>query len=372
MIVIGTRPEAIKLCPLVRELEKSQSIEVVVCTTGQHREMLRQVLDIFRVAPRYDLGVMKTGQTLFDITEAVLTGIRDVCLSEKPDAVLVQGDSTSAFAAALASFYLRIPVGHVEAGLRTGDIYSPYPEEFNRQSIGLAARWHFAPTETARKNLLREGKDPARVYVTGNTGIDALSTTVSESYSHPALDWAKGCRMILVTAHRRENLGAPMRAIFRGIRRVAEEFDDVRIVYPVHPNPAVRKAAAEELGGCGRILLTEPLDVLSFHNLMARSYLILTDSGGVQEEAPHLGKPVLVMRDTTERVEGVEAGSLRLVGTEEESVYEGCRALLTSPEACRKMSRTSNPYGDGRASVRIRRILEEALSETACSATVNA
>ena len=358
MLVFGTRPEAIKMCPLVKEIQKSKIIEPVVCVTGQHKEMLRQVLDIFQVTPDYNLAVMKPGQDLYDITSAVLLGMRDILAQEKPDVVLVHGDTSTAYASAAAAFYQQIPVGHVEAGLRTYNLYSPYPEEFNRQSIGLLAAWHFAPTEKARENLIREGKNPETIFVTGNTGIDALQTTVRSDYDHPTLRWAQGSRLLLITAHRRENLGAPMHDMFRAIRRIVEEFEDVKAVYPVHLNPLVKQAAEDELSGCARIRLVEPMDAFAFHNVMARSYLILTDSGGIQEEAPALKKPVLVMRDTTERPEGVAAGTLRLVGTEEETIYRECRNLLQNPAAYRQMSAAANPYGDGKASARIREALE--------------
>ncbi len=363
MLVFGTRPEAIKMCPLALELRKSRKLETVVCVTGQHREMLRQVLDIFGVEPARDLEVMKPGQDLTDITSEVLTGMREIYMQEKPDVVLVHGDTTTASASAIAAFYQQIPIGHVEAGLRTYDLYSPYPEEFNRQAIGIIAKYHFAPTEDARQHLLREGKDPGHIYVTGNTGIDALMTTIREDYSDPIFEWAAGSRLLTITAHRRENLGEPMHEMFRAIRRIVEKYPDVKAVYPVHLNPAVREIARAELEGCDRIRLIEPMAVDGFHNLLHRSYLILTDSGGIQEEAPSLGKPVLVMRNTTERPEGVEAGTLELTGTEEESIYAACDRLLNNPEAYRKMSEAKNPYGDGKASVRIRKILEEELGE---------
>lgn len=357
MLIFGTRPEAIKMCPLALELKKRPGVRTLVCVTGQHRGMLQQVLDAFGIVPDYDLAIMKEQQTLFDITVRVLEGIRGVLEKEKPDVVLVHGDTTTTFVSALACFYLQIPVGHVEAGLRTYDIYSPWPEEFNRQGVGIVARWNFAPTRGSRDNLIREGKKPEHIFVTGNTVIDALKTTVKENYTHPDLDWAAGSRLILITAHRRENLGAPMHAMFRAIRRVMEEHPDVKALYPIHMNPLVRAAAAEELGGCERIRLTEPMDVLDCHNVMARSYLILTDSGGIQEEAPSLGKPVLVMRDTTERPEGIEAGTLRLVGTDEETIYREFTNLLDDPEAYRKMAHAENPYGDGHACERIADIL---------------
>ena len=360
MLVFGTRPEAIKMCPLVNELKsRPDEFETAVCVTGQHREMLDQVLEVFGVEPDHDLAVMKPGQTLFDITCDVLLKIRSVLEEERPDAVLVHGDTTTSFAAALAAFYLQIPVGHVEAGLRTRNLASPWPEEFNRQAVDVASRWWFAPTETSRQNLLDEAKPDGRIFVTGNTGIDALRTTVRDGYSHPELGWAEGSRLILITAHRRENLGEPMHRMFRAIRRVMEERPDTKAVYPIHMNPQVRKAAHEELDGFDRLKIIDPLEVVDFHNFMARSYLILTDSGGIQEEAPSLGKPVLVMRDTTERPEGVAAGTLRLVGTEEEAICREFSRLLDDPEEYRAMSRASNPYGDGHASERISIILEK-------------
>lgn len=358
MLVFGTRPEAIKMCPLVNELKsRPGDFETVVCVTGQHREMLDQVLDAFDVVPDHDLAVMKPGQTLFDVTSDVLLKIRAALEKECPDAVLVHGDTTTSFAAALAAFYMQIPIGHVEAGLRTRNFYSPWPEEFNRQAVDVVSHWYFAPTETSRQNLLDEAKPDERIWVTGNTGIDALRTTVRDDYSHPLLDWAGDSRLVLVTAHRRENLGEPMHHMFRAIRRVMEEHPDVKAIYPIHMNPKVRKAAHEELDSFDRLRIVEPLDVLDFHNFMARSHLILTDSGGVQEEAPGLGKPVLVMRDTTERPEGVAAGTLRLVGTDENLIYKEFSRLLNSAEDYRTMSRASNPYGDGHASERIASIL---------------
>ena len=357
MLVFGTRPEAIKMCPLVRELQKRDGIECIVCVTGQHRSMLDQVLNVFEVKPDYDLSIMKENQNLFDITMSVLPGIRDVLIKEKPDVMLVHGDTTTSFAAALAGFYCLVPVGHVEAGLRTYDIMAPYPEEFNRQATGIVCRYHFAPTSTARNHLLREGKRPETIFVTGNTVIDALRTTVKEDYRHPELEWAKGSRLVLLTAHRRENLGVPMKNMFRAIRRVVDETEDVKVIYPVHLNPRVREAAAEAFGDCGRFHLIPPMDVLDFHNFMARSYMVLTDSGGIQEEAPSFGKPVLVMRDTTERPEGVQAGTLKLVGTEEETIYQAFKKLLTDTAAYQEMSCAVNPYGDGHASERIADIL---------------
>ena len=314
MLSFGTRPEAIKMCPLVNELKKRKGMEVIVCVTGQHRQMLDQVLEAFQVVPDYDLSIMKDRQTLFDVTTSILNRIKLVLEEVKPDVVLVHGDTSTTFATALACFYLQIPVGHVEAGLRTYNIYSPYPEEFNRQAVGILAKYNFAPTEMSKNNLLKEGKKEESIYITGNTAIDALKTTIREDYKHPELEWAEGSRLIMITAHRRENLGEPMHHMFRAIRRIIEEHPDVKAIYPIHMNPVVRQTANEELGGCDRIRIIEPLDVLDFHNFLSRSYMILTDSGGIQEEAPSLGKPVLVMRDTTERPEGIKAGTLKLVG----------------------------------------------------------
>lgn len=359
MLVFGTRPEAIKMCPLVNELKTRESMITKVCVTGQHRQMLDQVLEIFGVIPDYDLSIMKDKQTLFDITTNILNKIKEVLEREKPNVVLVHGDTSTTFATALACFYMQIPVGHVEAGLRTYNIYSPYPEEFNRQAVGIVATYNFAPTNLSKENLLKEGKNAESIYVTGNTAIDALKTTVREDYTHPVLDWAKGSRLITLTAHRRENLGKPMHQMFRAIRRIVDETPDVKVIYPIHMNPVVRKAADEELGNDDRIKIIEPLDVLDFHNFLSRSYLILTDSGGIQEEAPSLGKPVLVMRDTTERPEGVKAGTLKLVGTEEETIYNEFKKLLNDKSEYEKMSKASNPYGDGFACKRIADVLEE-------------
>ena len=360
MLVFGTRPETIKMCPLVNELKSRKSIETVVCVTGQHRQMLDQVLNAFSVVPDYDLSVMKDKQTLFDITVSILDRIKEVLQTVKPDVVLVHGDTSTTFVTALACFYLQIPVGHVEAGLRTYDIFSPYPEEFNRQAVGIVASYHFAPTDLSRNNLIREGKPESKIFVTGNTAIDALKTTVREDYAHPELEWADGSRLIMITAHRRENLGEPMHHMFRAIRRVMDEHPDVKAIYPIHMNPVVRKAADEELGNCDRIHIIEPLEVLDFHNFLACSFMILTDSGGIQEEAPSLGKPVLVMRDTTERPEGIKAGTLKLVGTDEETIYQNFKTLLESPQEYDKMAKASNPYGDGTASKQIADILERA------------
>lgn len=358
MVVFGTRPEAIKMCPLVKELKTRDNLETIVCVTGQHKEMLEQVLNAFDVVPDYDLSIMKEKQTLFDVTINILDKMKEVLEEVKPDVVLVHGDTSTTFVTALACFYLQIPVGHVEAGLRTYNIFSPYPEEFNRQAVGIMANYHFAPTEMSKENLIKEGKDASTIYITGNTAIDALKTTVRKDYTHEQLDWASDSRLIMITAHRRENLGAPMRNMFRAIKRIVEEFPDIKAIYPIHMNPVVREAANEILGDNDRIRIIEPLEVLDFHNFLANSHLILTDSGGIQEEAPSLGKPVLVMRDTTERPEGVEAGTLKLVGTEEEVIYENFKLLLEDEEEYTRMSVASNPYGDGLASKRIADILE--------------
>ena len=358
MLVFGTRPEAIKMCPLVNELKTRDGIETIVCVTGQHRQMLDQVLETFGVVPDYDLSIMKDKQTLFDITTNILEKIKTVLENVKPDVVLVHGDTSTTFVTALACFYLQIPVGHVEAGLRTYNIYSPYPEEFNREAVGIISSYNFAPTPLSRDNLLREGKKAETIYVTGNTVIDAMQHTVREDYTHPELDWVGDCKLIFITAHRRENLGQPMHNMFRAIRRVLDEHPNCKAVYPIHMNPVVRQAADEELGGCDRIHIIEPIEVFDCHNFEARSYLCLTDSGGIQEECPSYGVPVLVMRDTTERPEGVEAGTLKLVGTDEETIYNAFTELLENKEAYEKMSHACNPYGDGKACKRIADILE--------------
>ncbi len=408
LIVFGTRPEAIKMCPLVKELKTRATLETIVCVTGQHRQMLDQVLEAFDVVPDYDLSVMKDKQTLFDVTQNILEKMKEVLEEVKPNVVLVHGDTSTTFVTALACFYLQIPVGHVEAGLRTYDIYSPFPEEFNRQATGIVAKYHFAPTEISKNNLLKEGKKAADIYVTGNTAIDALKTTVKEDYHHSVLDWVGKSRLIMLTAHRRENLGEPLKQMFRAIKRIVDEHSDIKVIYPIHMNPLVREAANSILGNHDRIRIIEPLEVLDFHNFLNKhsdikviypihmnplvreaansilgnhdririieplevldfhnflnkAYLILTDSGGIQEEAPSLGKPVLVMRDTTERPEGVAAGTLKLVGTDEEVIYENFKLLLNNEEEYKKMSQASTPYGDGRASERIADILEATL-----------
>jgi len=361
MVVFGTRPEAIKMCPLVIELKNRSDMQVILCVTGQHREMLEQVLDAFKIEPDYDLSIMKEKQTLFDVTVNILEKIKHVLEAERPDVVLVHGDTSTTFVTALACFYLLIPVGHVEAGLRTYNVFSPYPEEFNRQAVSIISKFNFAPTEMSKNNLISEGKSPETVFVTGNTAIDALRTTVRRDYSHPELEWARGKRLIIITAHRRENLGEPMHHMFHAIRRIIDEFDDVCAIYPIHMNPVVREAALQELGGCEKVHIIEPLDVVDFHNFLANSYMIITDSGGIQEEAPSLGKPVLVMRDTTERPEGIAAGTLKLVGTDEETIYSAFKELLLSKETYDKMSSASNPYGDGLACKRIADILSEKL-----------
>ncbi len=358
MLVFGTRPEAIKMCPLVNELKTRPGIETVVCVTGQHRQMLDQVLGTFRVVPDYDLSIMKDKQTLFDITTEILNRIRTVIEEVRPDVVLVHGDTSTTFVTALACYYMQVPVGHVEAGLRTYNIFSPYPEEFNRQAVGIISRYNFAPTRLAAEHLIREGKDPESIYITGNTVIDAMQHTVRPDYTHPELSWVGGDRLIFITAHRRENLGEPMHRMFRAIRRVLNEHPDCKAIYPIHMNPLVREAAAAELGDCDRIHIIEPIEVFDCHNFEARSYLCLTDSGGIQEECPSYGVPVLVMRDTTERPEGVDAGTLRLVGTDEETIYRAFTELLEDPAVYEAMSTACNPYGDGFASRRIADVLE--------------
>ncbi len=358
MLVFGTRPEAIKMCPLVLELKKRPSIHTVVCVTAQHRQMLDQVLSTFGVVPEYDLNIMKDRQTLFDITVGVLNGIKEVLEIERPDVVLVHGDTSTTFVTALVCFYLQISVGHVEAGLRTYDIYSPYPEEFNREAVSIVSQYNFAPTSLSRDNLLREGRKAENIYVTGNTVIDAMQHTVREDYTHPELDWVGDGKLIFITAHRRENLGEPMHHMFRAIRRVLDEHSECKAVYPIHMNPVVREAADAELSGCENIHIIEPIEVFDCHNFEARSFLCLTDSGGIQEECPSYGVPVLVMRDTTERPEGVEAGTLKLVGTDEETIYRAFKELLESREAYDVMSKSCNPYGDGHACERIADVLE--------------
>jgi len=357
MLVFGTRPEAIKMCPLVKELKKKSNIETIVCVTGQHREMLQQVLDCFEVVPDYNLDIMQEKQTLFDITVNIISKIKPVLEKEKPDVVLVHGDTTTTFITALCAFYMQIDVGHVEAGLRTYNLYSPYPEEFNRQGTGIIAKYNFAPTEMAKQNLLNEGKSQNSIYVTGNTAIDALKTTVKKNYTHPVLKWVGNEKLIVLTAHRRENLGKPLENMFTAIRKIVEEKEDIKVIYPVHKNPVVQETAKRILGDNEKIKLIEPLDVIDFHNILANSHLILTDSGGIQEEAPSLGKPVLVMRDTTERPEGIKAGTLKLVGTETEKIYTEIKKLLENQEEYEEMSKAVNPYGDGFASNRIADIL---------------
>lgn len=361
LFAFGTRPEAIKMCPVVNELMNRKVMQTVVCVTGQHRQMLDQVLEVFKIKPDYDLSIMKDKQTLFDITTNILHEIKVILEKEKPDVVLVHGDTSTTFAAALACFYLQIPVGHIEAGLRTYNIHSPFPEEFNRQAVSIISQYNFAPTELSKENLQREGKKSETIFVTGNTVVDALKTTVRDDYKHPELEWASDGRLILITAHRRENIGEPMKQMFRAIRRVLKEYPDVKAIYPIHMNPVIRETAESILGNEDRLHIIDPLDVLDFHNFLNRSYLILTDSGGIQEEAPSLGKPVLVMRDTTERPEGIAAGTLKLVGTDEETIYTNFKRLLENTEEYEKMSAASNPYGDGLASKRIADILESAI-----------
>lgn len=361
MLVFGTRPEAIKMCPLVQELKAREKFKTIVCVTGQHREMLDQVLAVFDVVADYDLSIMKEKQTLFDLTVNILEGMKKVLQVEKPDLVLVQGDTTTTFITGLAAFYLEIPLGHVEAGLRTYNIYAPYPEEFNRQATGILAKYNFPPTNISKNNLLNEGKDPASIFVTGNTVIDAFKTTIREEYRHEQLDWSADSHLILITAHRRENLGEPMRNMFKAIKRIINEYPELKAIYPIHMNPLVREIATEVFIDCDRIRIIEPLDVVDFHNFMAHSHLIITDSGGIQEEAPSLGKPVLLMRETTERPEAIKAGTVKLVGTDEETIYDNLKLLLDNKSEYEKMSQAINPYGDGYASKRIADILENEL-----------
>ena len=354
MSIFGTRPEAIKMAPLVKELENRNEIESIVCVTAQHRQMLDQVLETFDIKPDYDLNIMKQGQTLSDITTRTLLGLENVIKEVQPDIILVHGDTTTTFAGALAAFYNQVAIGHVEAGLRTNDKYSPFPEEMNRQMVDCMTDMYFAPTDISKENLLKENIEEDKIYVTGNTAIDAMSTTIDENYSHKELEWIKeNEKMILLTAHRRENLGEPMRNIFKAIRRIVDEFSDVKVIYPIHLNPKVRSVAKEIFADCDKVKLIEPLEVFDFHNFQNKSYIILTDSGGIQEEAPSLGKPVLVLRDTTERPEGIKAGTLKLVGTDEETIYEETKKLLLDRTEYEKMSHASNPYGDGNASKRI-------------------
>lgn len=359
MLVFGTRPEAVKMCPLIIELKKSDNFEVVVCVTGQHKEMLSQVLECFHVIPDYNLDIMKKGQTLTDITVKVLIGVREVLNKEKPDLVLVHGDTTTTYAAAMAAFYEKVAIGHVEAGLRTYDLESPYPEEFNRQVVSIMAKYHFAPTVLARDNLIREGKQPDSIYVTGNTAIDAMKYTVNETFEHPLLDWGKNSRLILLTTHRRENTGEAMVNIFLAVNKIIQNYQDVKVVFPVHKNPDIRKLVDQYLGNCDRIRIVEPLQLDEMHNIISKTYLVMTDSGGLQEEAPAYDKPVLVLRNTTERPEGVEAGTLRLVGTDSKQIYKACSELLDDTMCYQTMSQAKNPYGDGTASVQIRKIIEE-------------
>ena len=361
--IFGTRPEAIKMAPLIKELESRKEIKSIVCVTAQHREMLDQVLDTFKIKPDYDLNIMQQGQTLGDITTRALNGLEKVVKNVKPDIVLVHGDTTTTFAGALAAFYNGVSIGHVEAGLRTNDKYAPFPEEMNRQMVDCLSDLYFAPTKLSKENLLKENKDEKKIFVTGNTVIDAMSTTITDDYTHPALDWIKQDeRMILLTAHRRENLGEPMHHIFKAIRRIVDEFSDVKVIYPIHMNPLVREVAQEIFANCDKVKLIEPLEVFDFHNFQNKAYLILTDSGGIQEEAPSLGKPVLVLRDTTERPEGIEAGTLKLVGTDEEKIYNETKKLLTNQNEYKKMSQATNPYGDGHASKYIVDIIIDTLN----------
>lgn len=362
MVVFGTRPEAIKMCPLIHELKSRDGVEVRVCVTGQHREQLDQVLNVFGVVPDYDLNIMIENQTLFDITTNIMSGMNRILYEDRPDIMLIHGDTTTAFASAVSAFYYKIPIGHVEAGLRTYDLDAPFPEEFNRQCIAVPTKWNFAPTEWCRGNLLQESRFIDSIFVTGNTVIDAMKTTVRSDYTDENLEWAKDSRLILLTCHRRESIGEPMRQIFRAVQRVVYEHPDIKVIYPVHRNPAVRMNALNYLAMCpghDRIRLIEPMDVIAFHNALARSYMVLTDSGGVQEEATALGKPTLVLREKTERPEGIDAGVLKLVGTNEQAIYEAFTELLNNNEAYEKMAHACNPYGDGHASERIADILLE-------------
>ncbi len=357
LVVFGTRPEAIKMCPLIIQMKKTQKIECCVCLTGQHREMLQQVMDIFRLQTQYNLDIMKTNQTLSMITISIIERIENIIEFENPDLVLVHGDTSTSFAASLAAFYQSVPVGHVESGLRTYNLKSPFPEEFNRQAVDLISELYFAPTESARQNLLREGKDASKIFVTGNTVIDVFPFTIKSDYQNDLLKWAEGSRMILLTTHRRENIGEPMEHIFHAVKNIIEDFPDVKVIYPIHKNPKVRKIANEIFQNVERIQITEPFDVVAFHNVMSQSYLILTDSGGVQEEAPSLGKPVLVLRNTTERPEGIAAGTSKLTGISEADIYQQIRKLLIDKNAYERMSSAANPYGDGHASERITEII---------------
>lgn len=359
MIVFGTRPEAIKMCPLVKELKKEKEFQTLVCVTGQHKEMLKQVLDVFKIEPEYNLAIMKEKQDLYDVTQNVLMGMKDILQQEKPEIVLVHGDTTTAFATGLAAFYQRILIGHVEAGLRTNNLYAPYPEEFNRQGIGILSNFHFAPTQEAKDNLLREGKNAETVFVTGNTVIDALKTTIQEEYDHEILRWAKGSRLVILTAHRRENWGKPLYDVFYAVRQVLDQTEDVKLIYPIHMNPIVRKTAQEVFGEHKRIRIIPPMDVIDFHNFMNHAYLILTDSGGIQEEASALGKPVLVLRDVTERPEGIKVGTLKLIGTKRERVAYEFKKLLEDKKSYAHMSKASNPFGDGTACEKIVSILKQ-------------
>lgn len=359
LIVFGTRPEAIKMCPLILEMKSRKNIKTTVCVTGQHREMLHQVLDVFNIMPDIDLDIMIENQTLFDITSAILVRLKNVYEKVNPDIVLVHGDTTTSFSAALAAYYLRIDVGHVEAGLRTYDIYSPFPEEINRQAVGLISRFHFTPTISSLNNLINEGKSRERIFVTGNTAIDALKTTIKKNYHNELLDWVGGSKLILITAHRRENLGNPMKNMFNAIRRIINENPDLKAIYPIHMNPEVRRIANSIFGDTERIKIINPLEVIDFHNLMSKAYIILTDSGGIQEEAPSLGIPVLVMRNTTERPEGISAGTLKLVGTEEKTIYNNFKELISNKQLYAEMSTAANPYGDGTACIKIADIIEK-------------
>lgn len=363
MSIFGTRPEAIKMAPLIKELENRKEIKSIVCVTAQHRQMLDQVLETFKIKPDYDLNIMKQNQTLSSITTDALIKLDDIIKKENPDLVLVHGDTTTSFVGALAAFYNQVKIGHVEAGLRTWDKYHPFPEEMNRQMVDSMTDYYFSPTDTSKENLIKENKPVEKIYVTGNTVIDAMKTTVDVNYSNEIISWVGDSKMILLTAHRRENLGAPMQNIFKAIKKIVSEFKDVKVVYPIHLNPKIRTLANEMLGNIENVKMIEPLEVFDFHNFQNKAYLILTDSGGVQEEAPSLGKPVLVLRETTERPEGIAAGTLKLVGTDDEKIYKEVKELLNNKEAYEKMSKAANPYGDGQASKRIVDIIVEEFSK---------
>ena len=364
MTIFGTRPEAIKMAPLIKEIERRNDIDSIVCVTAQHREMLDQVLEVFKIIPNYDLNIMKSGQTLSEITSRVLISLEEIIKKEQPSIILVHGDTTTTFAGALAAFYNQVDIGHVEAGLRTWNKYSPFPEEMNRQMVDRMTDIFFAPTNISKNNLLKENVDESKVYVTGNTAIDAMNYTIKEDYTHEVFDWVGSDKLILLTAHRRENLGKPMENIFKAINKITKAFNNVKVVYPIHMNPKIREIANNIIGDNEKVKIIEPLEVTDFHNFINKSYLILTDSGGIQEEAPSLGKPVLVLRDTTERPEGIDAGTLKLVGTDTDTIYENTKLLLENKDEYDKMSKATNPYGDGTASKQIVDIIIKKYNES--------